>query len=43
MKNLERRSLEVELRIERREGEDPKIIGHAAVFNSLSAFLVLSV
>lgn len=37
MKNKERRMLDVELRVEaRQEGEPPKIIGHAAVFNQLS-------
>ena len=32
----ERRTIEVELRVERREDGPPKIRGHAAVFNSLS-------
>ena len=36
MKDLEKRTLDVELRVERRENAPPKIIGHAAVFNSLS-------
>lgn len=34
---IERRAFEVqEFRVERRDGEAPKIIGHAAVFNQLS-------
>lgn len=34
---MERRAFEVqELRVERRDGEPPKIMGHAAVFNALS-------
>lgn len=36
MSNIERRMLPVEIRVERRDGEPPKIIGHAAVFNQLS-------
>ena len=37
MKDIERRTTTVELRIEEREeGKTPKIIGHAAIFNSLS-------
>lgn len=37
MKNVERRGFVIDgLKIERRDGEAPKIVGHAAVFNSLS-------
>jgi hypothetical protein len=33
---IERRTLDIELRVERREDGPAKIVGHAAVFNSLS-------
>jgi uncharacterized protein len=37
MKNIERRDFAIEgLKVERRDGEPAKIVGHAAVFNSLS-------
>lgn len=37
MKNVERRGFVIDgLKIERRDGEPAKIVGHAAVFNSLS-------
>jgi len=31
--NIEKRTMDFEVRIEEREGEAPKIVGHAAVFN----------
>jgi HK97 family phage prohead protease len=33
MSNIEKRTMEFEVRVEDREGEPPKIVGHAAVFN----------
>jgi len=36
MKDIERRTIAVEMRVERRDQETPKIVGHAALFNTLS-------
>jgi len=33
MANRERRTIDIEVRVEDKEGEAPKIVGHAAVFN----------
>ncbi|MDP6709416.1 MAG: HK97 family phage prohead protease [Alphaproteobacteria bacterium] len=39
MKDLERRNFEVAIEVRADEGEDPVIVGHAAVFNQLSVDL----
>lgn len=36
MNDIERRTIGVELRVEKRDDRPPKIIGHAALFNTLS-------
>jgi len=36
MKDVERRTMTVDFRVEKRADEPPKIIGHAALFNTLS-------